>query len=123
MAQKFYFCQHCGNIIAKDKDSGVLVICCGEKMTELVSSAVDVSLEKHVPIYTLEGNASHVKIGSAEHPMLPKHYIERISLPTKQENQRKELHPGEQPEACFAHRVSDEVEAVYACCNLHGLRA
>ena len=36
-------------------------------------------------------------------------------------NQRKELHPGEAPEACFALCEGDEVEAVYAYCNLHGL--
>ena len=69
MDQKFYFCQHCGNIIAKVKDSGVPVVCCGEKMTELVPGSVDASLEKHVPIYTVEGNVVHVKVGSAEHPM------------------------------------------------------
>jgi superoxide reductase len=27
MEQKFYICKHCGNIIAKVKDSGVPVIC------------------------------------------------------------------------------------------------
>ena len=30
MEQKFYICKHCGNIIAKVKDTGVPVICCGE---------------------------------------------------------------------------------------------
>ena len=29
MEQKFYICNHCGNIIAKVKDSGVPVVCCG----------------------------------------------------------------------------------------------
>ena len=32
MEQKFYICKHCGNIIAKVKDTGVPVICCGEPM-------------------------------------------------------------------------------------------
>lgn len=31
MAQKFYICSHCGNIIAFAKDNGVPVFCCGEK--------------------------------------------------------------------------------------------
>ena len=42
-------------------------------------------------------------------------------LHTKQGNQRKELHPGEKPEVCFALCEGDEVEAVYAYCNLHSL--
>ena len=29
---KFYVCNHCGNIIRFEKDTGVPVICCGEKM-------------------------------------------------------------------------------------------
>ena len=121
MEQKFYLCQHCGNIIAKVKDSGVPVVCCGEKMTELVPGAVDAAPEKHVPVYTVEGNTVRVKVGAAEHPMLPEHYIEWISLQTRQGNQRKELRPGERPEVCFALCAGDEVEAVYAYCNLHGL--
>ena len=32
LEQKFYICKHCGNIIAKVKDTGVPVICCGEPM-------------------------------------------------------------------------------------------
>ena len=47
--------------------------------------------------------------------------IEWVSLHTKQGNQRKELHPGEKPEVCFALCEGDEVEAVYAYCNLHSL--
>ena len=30
MEQKFYICKHCGNIIAKVKDAGVPVVCCGD---------------------------------------------------------------------------------------------
>ena len=36
MEQKFYICKHCGNIIAKVKDTGVPVICCGEPMSEII---------------------------------------------------------------------------------------
>ena len=32
MEQKFYICEHCGNIIAMVKDAGVPVMCCGQKM-------------------------------------------------------------------------------------------
>ena len=53
--------------------------------------------------------------------MLPEHYIEWISTFTKQGYQHKALHPGEKPVADFALCAGDEVEAVYAYCNLHSL--
>ena len=108
MEQKFYICKHCGNIIAKVKDAGVPVICCGEPMSEIVPGTTDAAVEKHVPAWTVENGIVHVKVGSVEHPMLPEHYIEWVSLHTKQGNQRKELHPGEKPEVCFALCEGDE---------------
>lgn len=36
MAVKFFKCAHCGNVIEKLVDSGVPVVCCGEKMAELL---------------------------------------------------------------------------------------
>ncbi len=121
MEQHFYQCKYCGNVIAFVKDSGIPVICCGDEMTEIIPGTADASLEKHVPVYEVEGNIVHVKIGAAEHPMLSEHHIEWVSIQTKQGNQRKELLPGNKPEVCFALCEGDEVEAVYAYCNLHGL--
>ena len=121
MEQKFFICEHCGNIIAMVKDSGVPVVCCGEPMKEIVPGAKDAAAEKHVPVYTVDGNIVSVVVGSVEHPMQPEHYIEWISLQTKQGNQRKALKPGDKPMACFAICEGDEVEAAYAYCNLHGL--
>ena len=50
MSQKFYICSHCGNIIAFVKDKGVPVICCGEKMKEIIPGTTDAAVEKHVPV-------------------------------------------------------------------------
>ena len=121
MEQKFFICERCGNIIAMVKDKGVPVMCCGQKMTEIIPGTTDAAVEKHVPVYTVEGNKVHVTVGEVAHPMLPEHYIEWISLQTKFGNQRKELRPGEAPETCFMLCDGDEVEAVYAFCNLHSL--
>lgn len=121
MQQKFFICETCGNMIAMVKESGVRVVCCGKKMTELVPGTTDASVEKHVPVYTKDGNRVTVKVGSVEHPMTPEHYIEWVSIQTKLGNQRKQLAPGAAPEVCFALCEGDEVEAVYAYCNLHGL--
>ena len=84
MEQKFYICKHCGNIIAKVKDTGVPVICCGEPMSEIVPGTTDAAVEKHVPVWTVENGIVHVKVGSVEHPMLPEHYIEwSLSTPSR----------------------------------------
>ncbi len=121
MKQKFFICEHCGNIVTKVKDSGVNIICCGQKMTEIIPGTTDASVEKHVPVYQVEGNKVFVTVGSVEHPMVPEHYIEWVSLQTKLGNQMKELKPGDAPKVCFALCEDDEVEAVYAYCNLHSL--
>lgn len=121
MEMKFYICERCGNIVAKVKDSGVPVMCCGQTMKEIVPGTTDASVEKHVPVYEVRDNKVYVTVGAAEHPMLPQHYIEWIAVQTRQGNQRKALQPGEAPKACFALCEGDEVLAVYAYCNLHSL--
>lgn len=121
MNQKFLICEKCGNMVAVVKESGVPVMCCGQKMTELVPGSVDASVEKHVPEFTVNGNKVEVVVGSVIHPMSEEHFIEWISLQTKFGNQRKQLKPGQEPKVCFTICDGDEVEAVYAYCNLHGL--
>ena len=121
MQQKFLICRHCGNIVAVIRDQGVPIYCCGEEMQELIPGKTEASGEKHIPVYKLEGNTVHVTVGSVEHPMTEQHYIEWVSLQTKQGNQRKALKPGDDPQVCFAMCEGDEVVAVYAYCNLHGL--
>lgn len=121
MEQKFYICEHCGKIVAVVKESGVPVMCCGQKMKELIPGTTEAAAEKHIPVCTVENNKVTVTVGEVMHPMLPKHYIEWISLETKQGNQRKVLKPGDKPQVCFAICDGDEVIAAYAYCNLHSL--
>lgn len=121
MELKFYRCEICGQIIAVVKKTGVPVMCCGKPMKEIIPGEVDAAVEKHVPVWEVNGNTVTVKIGSAAHPMLPEHFIEWVAVQTKQGNQRKALQPGQEPKVCFSLCEGDEVEAVYAYCNLHGL--
>ena len=121
MEQKYYICEHCGNIITKIKDTGVPVVCCGQKMTELIPGTTDGALEKHVPVYEVKDNKVYVTVGSVEHPMLQQHYIEWISIQTNKGMQRKVLSPGQVPKATFALCEDEKLEAVYEYCNLHGL--
>lgn len=118
---KFYVCETCGNFVGMVKESGVPMSCCGKKMTELVPGTSDGAVEKHVPVYTVDGNKVTVTVGSVEHPMADVHYIEWIALETAKGAQRKVLNPGDAPKAEFLLTEDDSVVAVYAYCNLHGL--
>ena len=121
MEMKFYRCATCGQIVAIVKKKACPVMCCGKPMEEIIPGATDAAVEKHVPVYEVEGNKVVVTVGSVEHPMTEEHYIEWVSIQTKFGNQRKALSPGNEPKVCFAVCDGDEVEAVYAFCNLHGL--
>lgn len=118
---QFFICDHCGNIIAFVKNKGVPVMCCGQKMRELVPNTTEAAGEKHIPVIKADGNSVEVSVGSVAHPMLDEHYIEWIALETEQGSQIKKLKPGEEPKAAFAVADGDKAVAAYAYCNLHGL--
>ena len=98
-----------GQIVINDSTAG----------TELIPNTVDAAYEKHVPVIEHHGDSVLVKVGSVAHPMLDVHYITFIVLETATGYQKKELKPGEAPEASFA--VTEPVVAAYEYCNLHGL--
>ena len=118
---KFYICEICGNSVGMIKESGVPVMCCGQKMKELIPGTSDGAAEKHIPVFGVDGNKVTVSVGSVAHPMLPEHHIEWISILTKEGHQRKELAAGEEPKAVFYLSDTDEVVAAYEYCNLHSL--
>ena len=118
---RFFICEHCGNTIEMIKDKGVPVMCCGQKMTEIIPGTSDGALEKHVPVFSVDGNKVSVTVGEVEHPMLEAHYIEWIAVETSKGFQRKMLKPQEAPKAEFFITEDESVEAVDAYCNLHGL--
>ena len=120
MKNKFYICEKCGNVIDKIHDSGVPVVCCGQKMKALEVGAVEASHEKHIPVVTVDNGTVKVVVGSILHPMTEEHSSDWVYLETDKGGQRKELKPGDEPTVVFA--IADEVPvAVYAYCNLHGL--
>lgn len=86
---------------------------------QVIPNTTDGAHEKHVPVIEQHGDHVTVRVGSVEHPMLDAHYIEWIILETQTGSQRKNLKPGQKPEAEFA--VTEPVLAAYEYCNLHGL--
>ena len=119
---KFYVCEHCGNIITFVKSSGVPVMCCGQKMTEIVPGTTDAAVEKHVPVVEKtahgHGYSVTVKVGEVEHPMLDEHYIPLIAAVSGDTVTMKFPKPGDKPEL-RTFSADGEVKA-YEICNLHG---
>lgn len=119
MATKFYKCNICGNVIEKVVDSKVPVVCCGQKMEELIPNTVEASGEKHIPVVTfLDDNTIKVEVGSVHHPMLPEHHISFVYVETGNGGIRVDLK--DEPVAVISLGNAKPV-AVYEYCNLHGL--
>ncbi len=118
MELKLFYCTHCGNIVMKVVDKGVPIMCCGEKMQELVPNSTDAAGEKHVPVVeTAADGTVTVKVGSVEHPMQEEHYIDLIAAAAGDTVVLKFPKPGEKPE--LKTTLSGDVTA-YEHCNLHG---
>ena len=117
---KFFVCETCGNLVGMINESGVPMMCCGKKMTQIVPGTVEASKEKHIPVVTVEDNAIIVNVGSVDHPMTEEHLIEWVYVQTDKGGQRKNLKAGDAPNLKFVFGDEKPV-AVYAYCNLHGL--
>ncbi len=115
----FFKCEVCGNIVGLIKDGGGELYCCGKPMVKLEPNTVDAAQEKHVPVYELNGNKLHVKVGSVPHPMTDEHWIQWIAVEEPDKTQRQILNPGDAPEADFI--VNGDKFEVFEYCNLHGL--
>ena len=116
----FFICKQCGNIAKLTVNNGGLLVCCGEKMNELVPNTVDASVEKHKPVVTVSGDKINVEVGSILHPMQDEHHITFVYIETEHGNQCRCLNIGEEPKVTF-NLSNDKPIAVYAYCNLHGL--
>jgi len=120
--QRFFICEHCGNLIGLIKDEGVPMVCCGDEMTELIPNTVEASSEKHLPAITVSEDCGciSVQVGSVPHPMEEAHHIMFVYVETEHGGQRKCLCAEQEPKVSFSF-ADDKPIAVYAYCNLHGL--
>ncbi|MDR1951792.1 MAG: desulfoferrodoxin [Bacteroidales bacterium] len=119
----FWRCNHCGNLAEKLINSGVPMICCGEKMQELVPNTVEASVEKHLPVVEkFDDYALKIEVGSAPHPMTEEHHIAFVYIETEEGGEYIMLNvPDGNPKAEFCICCKGKFVAVYAYCNLHGL--
>jgi len=114
-----YKCEVCGNMVEILHAGGGELVCCGQPMTLLEENTTDAATEKHVPVIEKSGDTVTVTVGSVEHPMMDDHYIEFIELIADGKVYRKNLNPGDKPQATF--KVSAEKLEAREYCNLHGL--
>jgi superoxide reductase len=114
-----YKCALCGNIVEVLTAGGGDLVCCGQRMENLTVKTADQGKEKHVPVIEKIDGGIKVKIGSVQHPMEEKHYIEWIEVISDGKAYRQFLKPGQTPEAVF-NIPADNVRAREHC-NLHGL--
>ncbi len=119
-----YKCDVCGNVVEALWNGKPSVHCCGQPMTKLEANTVDAAKEKHVPVILREGNLVTVKIGSAEHPMSPDHYILFVELLAGDKVYRHDFKEGDTL-ASASFMVEDPAQQMTAraFCNLHGLWA
>ena len=119
MKAKFYICEHCGNLVTTIHNAGVPLVCCGEKMKELLPNTVEASGEtsaggrafrQHPHGHGGCGGAPHG--GCAPHPVALCGDRKRRTAPLS--------YPGQAPKAVF-ELGGEKPVAVYAYCNLHGL--
>lgn len=124
---EIYKCPMCGNIVSVLHTGAGALVCCGQPMELLAENSVDASKEKHVPVIEKTASGYKVTVGSVAHPMEEKHWIEWIELTIDGVVCRKDLKPGDKPEAEFCMsscgsgcgcKTADVSARVY--CNLHG---
>jgi len=116
-----YKCEVCGNIVEVLHTGIGELVCCGKPMILQKENTTDAAVEKHVPLIDKTEQGIRVKIGSVEHPMEEKHYIEWVELLANGKAYKKFLKPGDKPEAEFCIQAEEEEVIARAYCNLHGL--
>ena len=114
-----YKCNVCGHIVSVAHAAPGTLVCCGQEMNLLAENSTDAAQEKHVPQIEKTANGFKVVVGSVNHPMEDKHYIEWIELLTYDSIYRKYLKAGQEPVAEFEIKAAKASARAY--CNLHGL--
>ena len=121
---KYYKCEICGNIFSVIDDSGVVPKCCGQDMAilnnENPSDAHAIMVNESETMY----DAKRIRVCIGEnvlHPMNTDHYIKFIGLVTDKSTHTYFFNPGDKPCAKFFIRKNENIQRIYAYCNIHGM--
>ena len=100
---KFYKCSICQNIIEVIEGNIENITCCCKQLEEIKDNTCDASKEKHVPVYTKEGDNIIVEVGETLHPMDSDHYIMWIAQVEDDKITRITLQPNQKPQCTFKY--------------------
>lgn len=117
---EIYKCDLCGNIVEVLFGKQGQLYCCGKPMNLLKENDTDASTEKHVPVIEKTDEGILVKVGSVDHPMEEKHYIQWIEIIDGEEIHIAFLKPTDKPQALFKIQPKGKIR-VREYCNIHGL--
>lgn len=116
-----YKCMVCGNVVEVAVSGGGTLVCCGQDMKLMDEKTKEGAGEKHLPVVEEISDGIVVKVASVPHPMEADHWIQFIEVFTKDDKIiRKDLNPGDKPEASFNIPKSN-INFVREFCNKHGL--
>ena len=118
---EIYKCNICGNIVEVVHNGPGELVCCKQPMQNMVVGTVDAAKEKHIPEISKKDDRYNIVVGSVEHPMEEKHYIEWIQINSGNKSYREFLKAGTAPKAVFDLKEGKITAREY--CNLHGLWA
>ncbi len=109
-------CLSCGALVKVIDDCHCKcgIMCCDDKMEEVIPNSVDASFEKHMPLYNVSDDATYVRVN---HVMEPEHYIEWIAFVNDEVEEIHYFKPGDVAEVTFNY----DKGTLYAYCNNHGL--
>jgi superoxide reductase len=115
-----YKCEICGNMVEILHEGIGQLVCCGQPMKLFEEKTEEQEgKEKHLPVIEKTEKGFLVKVGSVQHPMEEKHYIEWIEVTANGKTYRQFLNPGDVPEAIFDIEVENVTVREY--CNVHRL--
>ncbi|MCL0046789.1 desulfoferrodoxin [Thermodesulfovibrionales bacterium] len=120
---EIYKCSICGNIVEVIHSGAKSLVCCKKPMELMTAKTEEQGREKHLPVVEKTEHGISIKVGSVEHPMEAKHYIEWISVIVDGKELRKFLNPGDKPVVEFGIPKDATGVVVREYCNIHGLWA
>lgn len=114
-----YKCNICGSIVEVLHEGVGQLVCCDQPMKLFEAKTEEEGKEKHLPMVEKAEKGFLVKVGSIQHPMEEKHYIEWVEAIANGKAYRQFLKPGNAPEAMFD--IETDNVKVREYCSIHGL--
>ncbi len=108
-------CKKCGKVVNVINHSDNNIICCNEIMLDVNSNIEECAIEKHLPVYKIDGDKILVEVN---HVMGDEHHISFITLVKNNLEITKFLHNELKAEAEFPYLKG---ATLYSYCNKHGL--